>query len=353
MRLITIIILIIYASSCSVNNFNYEDWSVLQLEIIATGKLSHSWQETSNPISQETDWSNAVYLIGLYRLAEISNDKELQNYLRNWLTITDFKIQGNSLNPDNIAISYLYLQNYFDNNWIKRSNEIEIILTNHISDTSFSWWFADALFMAPPALSALSTINNSKYDKDINNKWVNTKDLLFSEKDSLYFRDKKFNNHQTRSGEDQFWLRGNGWVIAGLALTIEHVSKNAEEYIFYTDHFTILAEKLKTLQLNNGLWSLDLADETRFKQEDSSGSALICFGITWGINNKILERSNFSHTIDNCYDGITQSINEDGSFINVQPIGPKPFNYDPGNTEIFGSGTLFLFLSEYLLYLES
>ncbi len=58
---------------------------------------------------------------------------------------------------------------------------------------------------------------------------------LYDSVDHLWWRDKDFNPpHISPNGEDTYWSRGNGWVLAALARVLDVMPEDAphrDEYI--------------------------------------------------------------------------------------------------------------------------
>ncbi len=52
-----------------------------------------------------------------------------------------------------------------------------------------------------------------------------------------------------------------------------------------------MANKLLSLQDEDGLWRVSLIDPTYLDMGESSGSAFFTFALAWGINNGLLDKS--------------------------------------------------------------
>jgi len=79
------------------------------------------------------------------------------------------------------------------------------------------WWWADALFMAPPVFARLgNATSDAKYFDAMSTMWWDTTDLLFDPSAGLYFRDASYLGKTCPNGQKMFWSRGNGWVVAGI-----------------------------------------------------------------------------------------------------------------------------------------
>lgn len=56
------------------------------------------------------------------------------------------------------------------------------------------------------------------------------------------------------NGKKIFWTRGNGWVIAGLALILDDMPKDYKHRGFYEELYKEMAAKLLETQPKSGLW---------------------------------------------------------------------------------------------------
>ena len=58
---------------------------------------------------------------------------------------------------------------------------------------------------------------------------------LYDEQEGLWFRDENYlpDRARTADGKKVFWSRGNGWVFAGLARTLEILP---EEHAYYREY---------------------------------------------------------------------------------------------------------------------
>ena len=56
--------------------------------------------------------------------------------------------------------------------------------------------------------------------------WWETSDLLYDTERHLYFRDVTYLHKTDERGNPIFWSRGNGWVMAGIARTLDDMPKD-------------------------------------------------------------------------------------------------------------------------------
>ena len=89
------------------------------------------------------------------------------------------------------------------------------------------WWWADALYMAMPVMGKLYYLTTDEMFLDKANDYLRYTDSLLMDKETgLYYRDAKYvyPQHKTASGQKDFWARGNGWVMASLAKTLQEMN---------------------------------------------------------------------------------------------------------------------------------
>jgi rhamnogalacturonyl hydrolase YesR len=73
------------------------------------------------------------------------------------------------------------------------------------------WTWVDALYMAPPALGLLAKATGD--DRSLNfmdREFKPVYDTLYDRQEKLFYRDDRFIDRRTPSGEKIFWSRGNG-----------------------------------------------------------------------------------------------------------------------------------------------
>ena len=89
------------------------------------------------------------------------------------------------------------------------------------------WWWCDALFMAPPVWSRMyAATHDARYLDYLDKHWWETSNLLYDPHRHLYYRDITFLHQTDDHGNPLFWSRGNGWVMAGIARTLDYMPQN-------------------------------------------------------------------------------------------------------------------------------
>ena len=220
------------------------------------------------------------------------------------------------------------------------------------------WWWADALYMVMPVMTKLyKTTGDVKYlDKLYDNfKWSD--DLMFDKDEQLYYRDAKYIWPKVKTacnGGKSFWARGDGWVLAGLAKVLSDMPKDYKHRDFFELRFRQLAEGVARVQRPGGYWSRSMLCEEDAPGPETSGTAFFTYGLLWGMNNGILNRSTFEPVVAKAWQYlVTTALQPDWSVGYVQPIGEKP---DPTKTvnarsqANFGTGAFLLAACEHLRY---
>jgi rhamnogalacturonyl hydrolase YesR len=210
------------------------------------------------------------------------------------------------------------------------------------------WWWCDALFMAPPVWSRMYAVTHeAKYLDYIDKHWQETSNLLYDPQRHLWYRDVTFLHKTNSQGNPIFWSRGNGWVIAGIARTLEYWQKDDPRRAHYENQLREMAAALAALQdKQSGLWHSDLLDAQDFPQPETSGSALITFAMAWGINHGLLDRGTYMPVVAKAWRGLVEQIYANGRLGNVQQTGAAPAHYLPGSSYDYGVGGFLLAGSE-------
>ena len=221
------------------------------------------------------------------------------------------------------------------------------------------WWWADGLYMVMPVMTKLYKITgNNKYLDKLYQYIVVSDSIMLDTETGLYFRDGRYvyPNHKSTNGKKDFWARGDGWVLAGLAKVLADVPKNWEHRKFFEDKYIKLSDAVVALQQPEGYWTRSMADPGHAPGYETSGTAFFTYGLLWGINNGYLQSSKYLDAAEKAWGYLYKTaLQKDGTIGYVQPIGEKAI---PGqvvnrkSTSNFGTGAWLLAACEYVRYLE-
>ena len=67
---------------------------------------------------------------------------------------------------------------------------------------------------------------------------------------------------KTSSGKKDFWARGDGWVLAGLAKVLKDLPADYEHRSFFVNKYVKLAEAVAAIQQPEGYWTRSMMDPT-------------------------------------------------------------------------------------------
>ena len=216
--------------------------------------------------------------------------------------------------------------------------------TNH---TQLTWWWCDALFMAPAVHARLSSITRDPaYLDAMDKEWWRTADLLYDKDEHLFYRDQTYLHALAKNGKKVFWTRGNGWVFAGLARTLPYIPPDYPSRSRYIALFKEMAAKLATLQQPDGTWRPSLLDPDEFPDSECSGTALDCFAFAWGIDNGLLDRATYLPVSAKAWAALLAARRPDGLLGYVQGVGKAPGAVHANDTQLYATGAFLMAAGE-------
>lgn len=301
------------------------------------------------------NWISATFLVGLGRLARISDEPGPRAYVRNVAEHFNFGLLGawsprNMLDADNIAIGEVYQE------LAARSGEPGEVaplrqrldwtlphLQVQPAPNQLVWWWCDALFMAPPVYARMSAqTNDPRYLQAMDVQWWRTYDRLWSKEHGLFFRDERFLTRKTRNGKPMFWGRGNGWVVAGLARLLDTMPESWPTRPRYVQVFQTMMASVALLQRNDGLWTTSLLDDQDPPGAESTGSAFYTYAMAWGVNHGLLDRPAYLPHVTRAWAGLARLIQPNGLLGYAQRAGDQPEPSGADDHELYGTGGLLL-----------
>lgn len=326
------------------------------------------WQE-ENPIHAKapTDWTNGAYYTGVVRAHKVTGSKKFKKALIKMGERNDWQPYERFYHADDLAICYSYL--YLESLGVKKVNlgPTKNIIHDHLfkphawkdgsegGDKQTLWYWCDALFMAPPVITMYSEMyDDVEYLDDMHSFYMKSYDLLFDQEENLFARDLRFvwkgdyTDRKESNGEKIFWSRGNGWVLGGLALMLDKMPDDYVNRPFYIDLFQKMAERIKEIQPEDGLWRTSLLNPEAYDHGEVSGTGFFAFALAWGVNNGILDKQEYCASILKSWSALRDCQHDNGMIGWVQNIGydPKPAAVD--SWQNYGTGAYLLAGSEVL-----
>ncbi|GAA0660091.1 rhamnogalacturonyl hydrolase YesR [Sphingomonas insulae] len=305
--------------------------------------------------SAASNWVAATFYVGAARLARVSSQPETLRFLTATAEHYNYAMRGarsgkTMLNADDIAIGDLYQELYArrrqDGVLMPLQQRLDYSIP-HLMRTeetpALVWWWCDALFMAPPVMARMSAITGDpKYLIAMDREWRRTAGLLWDKQQRLFFRDARFLDRTSANGAPVFWSRGNGWVLAGLARTIEAMPADFAGRNYYLDLFRQLAARTAELQGRDGLWRASLLDPAAFPEPETSGSGLLLYGIAWGVNHGLLPRNRYVPAVTRGWAALNRHVLPSGLLGAVQKTGDQPVATAATDVGLYGTGAYLL-----------
>jgi rhamnogalacturonyl hydrolase YesR len=298
-------------------------------------------------------WTWSVQYSGFMATSETLHDPKYRDAMQGMAEKFNWSLRSEVPNADDQSVGQTYLELVLPQPAPEKIDPTRKALDGLLSGNAATipkgqadipWWWCDALFMAPPVWSRMfAATHDTKYLAYIDQHWWETSTLLYDPQRHLYYRDVTFLHKTDERGNPIFWSRGNGWVMAGIARTLEDLPGDYSNRGKYEQQLREMAAAVLPLQdPANGLWHSDLLDPADYPQPEVSGSALITMALAWGVNHGVLPRSQYSPAIAKAWSGLVGEIYADGRLGNIQQTGSAPAHYLPSSSYTYGVGGFLL-----------
>lgn len=330
---------------------------------VADWQIEHFQDASEKKPHPPLNWTNGALYVGMIKLAAISNTDTYYNWLKKIGEEHKWQLNDRIYYADDHTVSQMYIdlyRKYKDEAMIGPTKKQFDYILFHPAKTSLEWkspyaqdrWnWCDALFMAPPVWAKLYNITGEKKYLDfLMSEYKATTDFLFDEEENLYYRDESYMG-KLDNNTKIFWSRGNGWVFAGLVNVMNELDPKSKEYNYFLDIYLKMAKKLVEIQTPEGYWSMSLLGQTFYPTPETSGSSFYVYGLAWGINKGILNKSIYASAVKKGWNAVVKCVTDEGMLGYVQPIGAAPGSAWPDKTEVYGTGAFLSAGSEiYKLY---
>lgn len=307
------------------------------------------WQMTALSSNAAPIWDNAPFFAGLVEAYKATGDVRYRDYARAWSVHAAWAPNGSlyTQNADDIACEQTYADLYL----LAPDDSVRYMVDKAFQNLDSLkklnttgrqlWWWCDALFMAPPGVARLASIQQDTSDFGfLHRMYFDTRAFLYDSTEHLYFRDaafiypKKVSSH----GNKIFWSRGNGWVIGGLARTIPFLSDADPRKPDYVSLFLEISAAVRSRQQTDGLWRAGLDDAAEFPGPETSGSAFFTFALAWGVNRGLLPVQEYAPVVARGWAALNRCVDANGKLGWVQEVGFQPGPADSLASRPFGTG---------------
>jgi unsaturated rhamnogalacturonyl hydrolase len=300
-------------------------------------------------------WTWGALYSGFMAASESLGDPKYSGAMRDMGKTYNWELSKTESDANQHSLAQTYLELYLID---KKPEEIaptqatfdEILARPRVelnSGRRIEWWWCDALFMAPGAWARLyAATGDKKYIAYLDEEWAKTSQQLWDPDAHLYYRDATFIGKTEKNGQKIFWSRGEGWVMAGLARTLEYLPKDDPSRAMYETQLKQMAAAVAKIQGPDGLWRAGMLDPADYDQPEISGSALMTYGIAWGVNNGLLDKKVYAPVITKAWAGMVSHIYADGRLGDIQQTGSAPALFKPASSWNYGVGGFLLAGSE-------
>jgi rhamnogalacturonyl hydrolase YesR len=329
-------------------------------DIEGTLRRVADWQLAHPSRHHPTDWTQAAAYAGFMAVSRLPGNTKYRDAMLAMGERNRWELGSRPFHADDHAVGQTYAELALD---LKRPELVapmrarfDAILANPPAFTADdpaqkrngdTWTWCDALFMGPPAWVRLAAVTGEKRYRDfaIEQWWVTSKHL-YDPEEHLYFRDRDYFAPRAPNGRKIFWSRGNGWVMAGLARTLEFLPPGDPGRADLEAQFKAMAAAVLACQQPDGLWRASLLDPGSFPMKETSGSGFFTYAFAWGIRNGLLDRPTYGPAAEKAWRALVACVRPDGRLTHVQPIGASPYAFPDDSTEVYGVGAFLLAGSE-------
>ena len=226
-------------------------------------KVNGYWQ-MNHPEHGRSFWDNAAYHTGNMEVYFLTKKPEYLEYSKEWAEHNQWK---GAKSDDKTCWKYSYgesddyvlfgdyqicFQTYADLYNLEPDTQ-KIARAREVMEYQMStpnrdyWWWADGLYMVMPVMTKMYNITkNPLYLEKLHEYLVYADSIMYDEEAGLYYRDGKYvyPKHKSVNGKKDFWARGDGWVLAGLAKVLKDLPKTDKYRQEYIDRFRTLAKSV-------------------------------------------------------------------------------------------------------------
>jgi len=345
-------------------------------ELIKTIEKVNNYWQSANPTPGNPFWDVAAYHTGNMEAYFVTGHEKYRKYSEVWAKKNEWKgatgIDKSKWKykygetPDYVLFgdwqicfqTYVDLYNIApDSNKIARAREVmEYEMSTPNNDY---WWWDDGLYMVMPVMTKLYKVTkNPLYLDKLNQYFEYSKSIMLDKETNLFYRDARFvyPAHKSVNGKKDFWARGDGWVLAGLAKVLKDMPQDCKYRNAFLKQYQDLAMAILKSQQPEGYWTRSLLDSKHAPGPETSGTAFFTYGLMWGINNGCLDEKTYLPAVLKGWNYLsTVALQPSGKIGFIQPIGEKAIQgqiVDANSTSNFGVGAFLLAASEMVRFVN-
>lgn len=320
------------------------------------------WQVSGASDSPDADrsWYRGVFYAGMIPAYEATGDSYYLEKAKTLTARTEAKPGPGALRaPDCLAISQTYLDLHALNPDPALLAPTKAQADAILADPSLrepGGQYVDLVFVGAPTWGRLGRITgDSRYFDYARAMWTKSRARFFDATDHLFVRDDTWLPQSNglrlleRNGRPVYWARGMGWAIGGLARLLATLPKDDPQRAEFEADLRKMAVALVKCQGADGMWRASLFDPDSYPMGETSATALIAYGLLWGINHGVLDRTTYLPSAEKALRALLAIQEPSGKLGYVQPgaESPRIAVYRASNIE-YATGAFLLAGSEML-----
>ena len=200
--------------------------------IRAAIKKVADWQLKQAEGHYNIQWTFAALYDGLLATSKATGDRRYHDRILEVARENQWTLGPRFAHADDEAIGLTYLTFYAEDPGSKDRftptwEGMDKVLARPDDPKENLWWWCDALYMAPKVLAQLAiATGDRKYLSFMDHEWWLTSAALYDPNEHLYLRDNRFLTMHEANGQEIFWSRGTGRVLAGLAMVLQRLPES-------------------------------------------------------------------------------------------------------------------------------
>lgn len=293
-----------------------------------------------NKVYEANIWTRGVYFEGLMALYSIYPAKAYMDYATEWADGFKWGMRRDdctSRNADNYCCAQTYIDLYRlcpEPHRLAKTKATMNMLVNTPQVEDWTW--IDAIQMGMPSLAKMAhDTGDSRYSEKAWQMYDYTRSKLagglFNQKEGLWWRDADFvPPYKEPNGQNCYWSRGNGWVVAALVKVLDEIPANDPHRATYEADLKAMCEALVKCQREDGFWNVSLLDESNFGGKELTGTALFVYGMAWGVRNGLLDAEVYLPVLSKAWNAmVKEAVHPNGYLGYVQGTGKEPKDGQP------------------------
>ncbi len=300
-------------------------------------QLADDTTKRYKPESLKWMWGEALLMHSLGMFNDLLEEERYTKYIKNYADAHIKKglriDQSDTLAP---TLATYYLQKKFDDpkykevtnrglDYIKNSEKVINNMPNHLGTSPEGKFYPKSIWVDSIMMYGVFC---ALYGKENNEKWLmdfaKTQPKFFAnylqDENTKMFIHSYWTKAKKKHPKNVFWGRGNGWVVAGFPMLIEHLEEGEEK----EEALKILreiSETILTKQRGDGHFGLLINDVNETKKE-SSATALIASGWLHGVRMGYLDEK-FKEPAIKAFKAVVDDLDEVNGLLSMNYIsGP-------------------------------